>query len=118
MGSEVKNTVYVGAFVHSVSPSELDVCQKGAIGVDSAGKIAFVERNVENIDECIKKHGWEGATVVQHPGEGFFFPGFIGILSLAGPIFLGERVLTLRNQILIYTPLNIPMLAFSATQRY
>jgi guanine deaminase len=73
----ISKTIYLGAFVHSASLAELEVCAKGAVGVDDEGVIAFVERNVE-IGEVKKKHeGWEEAKVVEVK-DGFFFPGFIG----------------------------------------
>lgn len=71
-------TIYVGAFVHSKSLKELDICEKGAIGVNEQGKIVFVERAAEDLDVILKKHkGWSGAAIVRIKDQGFFFPGFI-----------------------------------------
>lgn len=72
----LEKTLYVGTFIHSISLTELEICEKGVIGVDEKGKIAFIER--EGRGE--KKEGWEAAKVVRIRGEGvgFFFPGFIG----------------------------------------
>jgi guanine deaminase len=79
MAEEAKNTVYFGAFVHCLNPQELDICEKGAIGVDTAGKIAFIERDTSDVQELLKKHVWEDAKVIAVPGYGFLFPGFIGM---------------------------------------
>lgn len=74
----IPKAIYFGPFVHSVSLAELEICEKGAIGVDENGVIKFVERNVE-MDGVKEKHGdWKEAKVVQLKGNGFFFPGFIG----------------------------------------
>lgn len=47
--------------------------------MDETGVISFVERNCEHVHalKCSKK-GWEGCEMVRLPGEGFFFPGFVG----------------------------------------
>ncbi|ORY14260.1 hypothetical protein BCR34DRAFT_534410 [Clohesyomyces aquaticus] len=74
----IKKTVYYGTFVHSKSLSELDICAKGAIGVDENGVIAFVERDVSDVANVIQKYGeWKDAEVVKIEDNGFFFPGFI-----------------------------------------
>jgi guanine deaminase len=73
----ILKTIYLGAFAHSVSLAELEICAKGAIGVDDAGVIAFVERDID-IEEVKRRHeGWNGARVVEVK-DGFYFPGFIG----------------------------------------
>jgi guanine deaminase len=75
----ISKTIYFGPFVHSKSLTELDICEKGAIGVDEHGVIRFVERDIE-LGEVQKQHGeWKEATVVKIDGNGFFFPGFIGM---------------------------------------
>ena len=76
----MKRHLYYGPFVHSVSISKkLDICDKGAIGVDNDGKIAFVERNVECVEEVLERHPlWRTDGVVKAPKGCFFFPGFIG----------------------------------------
>lgn len=74
-------TIYLGAFVHCVSLQELEICEAGAIGVDSDGKIAFIERDIGDISEYrLRKRDkdWESAKVVKIQDQGFFFPGFIG----------------------------------------
>ncbi|CAI6339972.1 unnamed protein product [Periconia digitata] len=71
----IAKTVYAGAFVHSISLTELEICENGAIGVDEAGVIQFIERN--GSEEWKEKEGWQSAKVVRLDGKGFFFPGFI-----------------------------------------
>jgi guanine deaminase len=74
----IPNTIYLGAFVHSISLSELEICDKGAIGVDSNGVIQFVERDIE-LAQVQETHAeWKDAKVVKVGENGFFFPGFIG----------------------------------------
>ncbi|KAK8253500.1 guanine deaminase [Phyllosticta capitalensis] len=73
-----EKTVYVGTFVHSKSLQELDICERGVIGVDETGKIAFIERHTVDLETILKEHeGWSGAKVVKGHENGFFFPGFI-----------------------------------------
>jgi guanine deaminase len=71
-------TIYFGAFVHSKTLKELEICEKGAIGVDETGIIRFVERGVEAVEDVMKRYeDWRDAKVQRIGGEGFFFPGFI-----------------------------------------
>ena len=113
MGSVSLNTVYYGPFVHCKELGTIDDCQKGAIGVDAEGKIAFVDRDVYDVEAVKKAHGWESAAVVKIPGDGFFFPGFIGLFS-------SNRIMGNSNlifvQIPIFTLLNIQMQAFLANR--
>ncbi|KAK7618523.1 hypothetical protein IWX50DRAFT_565200 [Phyllosticta citricarpa] len=75
---EVQKTVYVGTFVQSKSLQELDICEKGAVGVDENGRIAFTARSVDHLETVLKEHeGWSGAKVIKGQENGFFFPGFI-----------------------------------------
>jgi guanine deaminase len=75
-----EKTIYVGTFVHSESPTKLDICKTGAIGVDESGKIAFVLRDVEDPSTISSKEpGWEDAKIVKIGKLEFFFPGFIGM---------------------------------------
>lgn len=77
--SSPEKTIYVGPFVHSKSLDELDICTTGAIGVAEDGRIAFVERHVEDSASYVcEQAGWEQAKVVRIEDHGFFFPGFIG----------------------------------------
>lgn len=77
---QIPKTIYTGAFVHSTSLTQLEICEHGAIGVDETGTISFVERKIDQKSvEQLKqeKDGWEEAQIVAIEGEGFFFPGFI-----------------------------------------
>ena len=71
-------TIFFGPFVHCKTLQEVDICEHGAIGVDETGIIAFIEREVQELDPVVKKHGWEDCRVVRIYDSGFFFPGFIG----------------------------------------
>ena len=76
-----EKTIYFGTFVQSVSLESLEICPTSAIGVDEAGKIAFVERQAEDptlIKSKWTADGWGDAKFVEIKGQGFFFPGFIG----------------------------------------
>ncbi|KAL5120616.1 hypothetical protein ACEQ8H_001364 [Pleosporales sp. CAS-2024a] len=75
----VSKTIYIGAFVHCKSLAELDVCEKGAIGVDEHGTIQFVERRFSNVQDVQGRHAeWAGAHIVTlKANNGFFFPGFV-----------------------------------------
>ncbi|KAI9703515.1 MAG: hypothetical protein M1820_005819 [Bogoriella megaspora] len=70
-------TLYIGAFAHSTSPQDLDICARGAIGVDESGRIKFIERDGTIPGAILDKYGWRGAIIVETVGHGFFFPGFI-----------------------------------------
>ncbi|KAF8427761.1 hypothetical protein EV426DRAFT_682828 [Tirmania nivea] len=73
-----RKTLYYGTFVHSRTITELDIITRGVIGVDDFGKIAFIHRCIESLEEVFSKFSeWEGVRVVQAPEGGFFFPGFI-----------------------------------------
>lgn len=70
--------LFVGAFAHSKSLQELDICQDGLIGVDETGRIAFIERGTSDVEAALKAHSWDCAEIVRIKDNGFFFPGFIG----------------------------------------
>ncbi|KAF1959910.1 guanine deaminase [Byssothecium circinans] len=74
--ASISKTVYLGAFAHCVTLTDLEICEKGAIGVDEEGVIRFVERAV-GIDVVKEKWDeWREANVVE-VRDGFFFPGFV-----------------------------------------
>ncbi|KAF2730821.1 guanine deaminase [Polyplosphaeria fusca] len=75
--ARIKPTIYLGAFVHSVALKELELQEKGAIGVDDNGVIAFVERDVQSIEDVREKHAAFKEADVVEVKDGFFFPGFI-----------------------------------------
>jgi guanine deaminase len=83
----VSKQIFIGPFVHCKSQHEFDICEAGAIGVDETGKIAFIERDVENADAVAKKHGWQSFKVVKLRDQGFYFPGFIGTyMTISNPL--------------------------------
>jgi hypothetical protein len=59
MGKEL----FVGTFVHSLSLEKLEIGENSVIGVEN-GKIAFVEKNVKDLEAVKKTHGYEGAKVI------------------------------------------------------
>jgi guanine deaminase len=59
MGKEL----FVGTFVHSLSIAELEVGEKSVIGVED-GKIAFVEKNVTDLEAVKSAHKFEDAKVL------------------------------------------------------
>lgn len=64
MGKEL----FVGTFVHSLSLQELQVSEKGVIGVQE-GKIVFVEKDISDLESLKSAKGFEDAKVVIHLGE-------------------------------------------------
>lgn len=72
-----ERTIYLGPFVHTTAARELDICPSGAIGVDAAGKIAFIDRDA-SLETYKAPAEWTTAKIVRLKGEGFFSPGFIG----------------------------------------
>lgn len=73
----LEKTLYIGPFIHCESLTELDICPNGMIGVDEAGKIAFILRSIKGAQIPVAE-GWEEAKTVRINGPGFFFPGLIG----------------------------------------
>ncbi|KAF8462050.1 hypothetical protein BDZ91DRAFT_772743 [Kalaharituber pfeilii] len=75
----LQRTLYYGTFIHAPSLKGLDICERGAIGVNEYGKIAFVERDVQSAEDVLCRHPEWASTVrvVRSGGEGFFFPGFV-----------------------------------------
>lgn len=79
----LQKTLYIGRFIHCKTLTELDICDNGTIGVDENGNIAFVERQGADAglgNGINVREGWEGAKVVRCDEDGFFFPGFIGMV--------------------------------------
>lgn len=74
----ISKTIYLGAFVHCVSQTELEIGENGAIGVDEEGIIRFVEKNVDLHAVHEKHREWKEAKTIELAGNGFYFPGFIG----------------------------------------
>ncbi len=77
-----KKTIYFGRFISTPTPTEL-LIQSGAVlvaGGNGAGVIEDVNWSVKTEEEAKEKFGGEG-DVVKAEEEGFFFPGFIGMLK-------------------------------------
>ena len=74
----LEKTLYIGTFIQCESPTKLDICPNGMIGVGENGKIAFILRSVKG-QQFPTQEGWEQAKVVRIQDVGFFFPGFIGM---------------------------------------
>ncbi|KAI9845569.1 MAG: hypothetical protein M1837_004666 [Sclerophora amabilis] len=70
-------TVFFGTYIHSKTLQKLEICENAAIGVGEDGKIAFCEKNVQNIDEVKASHGWGDARLVRALTNQYFFPGFV-----------------------------------------
>ncbi|KAK5160297.1 hypothetical protein LTR04_004580 [Oleoguttula sp. CCFEE 6159] len=81
----LQQTIYVGPFVFSKAPTELDICPYGAIGVTTTGTISFIDRDVpaelNNADgtrwKAEKGTEWEDARMLVAEEAEFFFPGFV-----------------------------------------
>jgi guanine deaminase len=74
----ISKTIYLGAFVHSTSLTQLEICPKAAIGVDETGTIAFIEKDVSDLQALKSQHpDFQSASTITLSGSGFFFPGFI-----------------------------------------
>ncbi|KZM21994.1 Guanine deaminase [Ascochyta rabiei] len=72
----ISRTIYIGTFAHSISLTELEICENGVIGVDENGVIAFVEKELD-LEAAREKHSWQNATPLHLSRNAFFFPGFI-----------------------------------------
>lgn len=66
--------------MHNVSSDKLEYIPKGTIGVDTSGKIIFIEKTDVSADDVVKKHGLGGQEVDvdarEEDGLSFYFPGF------------------------------------------
>ena len=58
MGKEL----FVGTFVHSLTLTELEIGEKSVIGVED-GKIAFVEKDVKDLEAVKTAHNFGDAKV-------------------------------------------------------
>jgi guanine deaminase len=75
----ISKTIYLGAFVHSKSLTELEICEHGAIGVDDNGIISFIEKT-RTSSQALKSQypEWKDAqTITLRGANTFVFPGFI-----------------------------------------
>ncbi|KAM0438811.1 hypothetical protein ACHAPT_001571 [Fusarium lateritium] len=78
----LRKQVFVGTFISSKSPQELNYLHNAVICVDGEGRIARVDKepgSVSKLEKTLKLLGWAPSEVEIHvaqPGQ-FFFPGFI-----------------------------------------
>ena len=83
-GNMVQDKIYFGRFVSVPTPAEL-LIRSGAVlvvGEDGGGTIEEVDWEVKSADEAKRKLGGEAdVLVVTGDQDGFFFPGFIGMLA-------------------------------------
>ena len=78
-----KRTIYFGRFISTPAPTEL-LIRSGAVlvtGDNGKGVIEDVDWEVQSAEEAKGKFGGE-AEVVAGVEDGFFFPGFIGMVHL------------------------------------
>lgn len=109
-----KKKVFLGTFVSSKSPKELDYYHDTLVCVDEEGKIVKVDHeggDAERIGERLSETlGWKLSEVDVHvakPGE-FFFPGFVGEYHIR-PC---QEVCTNKPQTPTFMHLSIQMSAF------
>ncbi|XP_036069587.1 guanine deaminase [Oryzias melastigma] len=68
--------VFRGTFIHSTPQTALQVLEDALLGVDSAGKIAFIGKG-ENVLELSQKFGFNPSEVIKLAQHEFFMPGLI-----------------------------------------
>lgn len=74
-----RRRAFYGTLVHSLSLTEIEYVHDALLGVDEAGRIAFVERSVqaEQVEERLEAHGWTGENVqrIELKRDEFLMPG-------------------------------------------
>lgn len=75
----MRERVFYGHVVHSVSLVEIEYLRNALLGVNDAGLIAFVEKDVEpdQVDGVLKKKGWQHVQVTRLAQGSFIIPGLI-----------------------------------------
>ncbi|KAM7443443.1 hypothetical protein ABFA07_007763 [Porites harrisoni] len=69
--------VFSGTLVHSTKENMMEICKKRLIGVDSNGKIAFID-NTTKLEDLTKKFGFQKEDVISlQPVRQFLMPGFV-----------------------------------------
>lgn len=75
----IRRRAFYGTLVHSLSLTEIEYVHDALLGVDEAGRIAFVERSVqaEQVEERLDAHGWTAGDVqrIELTGDEFLMPG-------------------------------------------
>ncbi|RIA99300.1 hypothetical protein C1645_747370 [Glomus cerebriforme] len=72
--------VFYGTLIHSLSLTNLEILQNTLLGIDSSGKIAFIEKNVldENtLNNIISQWEFPQQEVIRLSKRQFLLPGFI-----------------------------------------
>jgi guanine deaminase len=59
----LKNTVYYGTLVHSVSIKDLEIIENGVLVVNDQGIITLVEKEVKDLDNFLTSHSLQDAKV-------------------------------------------------------
>lgn len=69
--------MFHGTLIHSLTLTKLEYIKEGLIGVDEAGVIAFVEKDVEegDVGGMLEGAGWGGVEVVRLKRGEFLIPG-------------------------------------------
>ncbi|BGP54237.1 hypothetical protein JCM8202_001371 [Rhodotorula sphaerocarpa] len=77
----IRRRAFYGTLVHSLSLTEIEYVHDALLGVDEAGRIAFVERSVqaEQVEERLEAHGWTAGDGqrIDLTGDEFLMPGLI-----------------------------------------
>ena len=76
--------VFYGTLIHSLTLTKLEFIRNGLLGVDEAGVIAFLEKDVEagQVGGMLAAAGWDGVQVtVLNRGE-FLIPGCVATILL------------------------------------
>ncbi|KAK9522588.1 hypothetical protein VZT92_019040 [Zoarces viviparus] len=68
--------VYRGTFIHSTQQTALQILEDELLGVDTDGKIAFIERGAE-LDRLSRTFGFSPTEVTQLAQHEFFMPGLV-----------------------------------------
>uniref|UniRef100_A0A8C5AYL1 Guanine deaminase n=1 Tax=Gadus morhua TaxID=8049 RepID=A0A8C5AYL1_GADMO len=68
--------VFRGTFVHSTQEEALVILEDALLGVDSTGKISFVEKGPE-LEKVSAKFGFNPSAVTQLSPQEFFMPGLV-----------------------------------------
>ena len=95
----VQKSIYFGRFISVPTPAEL-LIRSGAVlvvGGDGGGTIEEVDWEVKSAEEAKRKFGGQ-ADVVLGDKDGFFFPGFIGMLGILTAAGIWRPSLPLRGR--------------------
>ncbi|KAF3695937.1 Guanine deaminase [Channa argus] len=68
--------VFRGTFIHSTQKSALDILEDALLGVDTAGKIAFIG-NSQELEKLSQTFGFSPSDVTQLTQHEFFMPGLV-----------------------------------------